>query len=109
MKHLKTINLIIFMAMLLTTLNIEAQTQVKSNTKSKVVQNNSVQKKYKLKGFKQSCCTGIVAYSLSKVEGYLKSEADVKNQELRVWYDTSICTEKKIKEAINKTPYKIIE
>ena len=71
-------------------------------------QNNIIKKTYKLKGFKQNCCTGIVNYALKEVDGFIKSEAQVKSQELTVWYDSKKCDEAAITEAINKTPYKVI-
>ena len=71
-------------------------------------QSNIIKKTYKLKGFKQSCCTGIVNYALKEVDGFIKSEAQVKSQELTVWYDAKKCDESAIKDAINKTPYKIV-
>jgi copper chaperone CopZ len=111
MKHLKKITLIAFSILLLTSCEGKSQTKTSSKTASKteVVKSNTTQKKYELKGFKQSCCTGIVEYSLKEVPGFIKSEADVKNQELTVWFDKTICTEEDIKKAINKTPYKIVK
>lgn len=107
MKHFKTTILIAFSILLFTSFDVQSQTN--TETKTEIITNNTVQKTYKLKGFKQSCCTGIVEYSLKEVTGYIKSESDVKNQELTVWFDKTKCTEKDIKKAINKTPYKIIE
>ncbi len=69
---------------------------------------SNIKTTYTLKGFKKSCCTGIVNYSLKEVDGFIKSKANVKTHELTVWYDGNKCSETAIKKAINKTPYKII-
>lgn len=105
MKHLKTINLILFG--ILSIISFELKSQTNTKFKTEIVTNNTIKKTYKLKDFKQSCCIGIVEYSLKEVTGFIKSEANVKSQEISVWFDKTKCTEKDIKEAINKTPYKI--
>ncbi|WP_196885438.1 heavy-metal-associated domain-containing protein [Aureivirga sp. CE67] len=85
------------------------ETKPKETIKTEKQQTGIVQKTYKLDQFKQSCCIKIVDYSLKKIDGLEKIEADVKNQTLSVWYDSSKCDEAKIQEAINKTPYKIVK
>ena len=107
MKHFKITTLVLFSILLLT--SCESKAQTKTDLKTETVTSNTIEKTYKLKEFKQSCCSGIVEYSLKEVEGYIKSKANVKNQELTVWFDKTKCTEKDIKKAINKTPYKIVE
>ncbi|CAM1343668.1 hypothetical protein [Tenacibaculum amylolyticum] len=111
MKQFKIITLAVFGVLLLT--SCEGRSQAKKETTIKketsATSNALVQKQYKLSGFKQSCCTGIVEYSLKETKGYVKSKADVSKQLLTVWYDKNKCNESAIKKAINKTPYKIIE
>ncbi len=107
MKHFKITTLVLLSFLALTSCESKGQTKVDSKTESIV--SNTIEKTYKLKEFKQSCCTGIVEYSLKEVAGYIKSKANVKNQELTVWFAKTKCTEKDIKRAINKTPYKIVE
>ena len=89
----------------------EGKSQTKNTTNvsglKETVTNKIVKKTFKLKGFNKSCCTGIVKYSLKEINGFIKSEANVKNQELTVWFDKTKSTEEDIKKAINKTPYKI--
>jgi len=104
MKNLKTIAFIAT-AMWCTVPEIGmSQTHEKTEVSNKIVQ-----KTYRLKGFKQSCCSGIINFSLEEVEGYIKSEFDLKHQQVTVFYDESKCTEEQIKAAINQTPYKILE
>ncbi|WP_040280028.1 heavy-metal-associated domain-containing protein [Psychroserpens damuponensis] len=107
MNILKSKSLILFSSLLLTTCVGISQTKTDSEVKTETNQNKTIKKTYQLKRFKQSCCTGIVEFSLKKVKGYISSKANVKNQQLTVWFDSSKTTEKQIKEAINKTPYKI--
>ena len=93
-------------------LNSTLQAQNQNNDSSKIEHQEQAQiikKTYTLKGFKQSCCTRIVDYALKEVKGYLRSEANVKTQELTVWFNTNLSKEADIKNAINKTAYKIIE
>lgn len=109
MKTIKITTLIAF-CFLLFSYNLsysQSKPTTKANPKTENIKNTIVKKTYTLKGFKQSCCTGIVEYSLKEVEGYIKSEANVKQRELTVWFDTTKCTEEAIKIAINKTAYKI--
>lgn len=69
---------------------------------------DTVQKSYQLKKFTQYCCKSIVEFSLKqRVEGFIKAESDTKKGQITVWFDNQKNTEKDIKEAINKTPYKI--
>lgn len=87
----------------------QAKRSVESEISSSSNPSPLVKKSYHLKGFKQSCCASIVKYSLQEVKGFHKVESNVKMQEITVWYDKEKCTEREIKKAINKTPYKIIE
>lgn len=89
----------------------KAQTKVSENTSTptKLTSNKKASKTYKLKGFNKACCIGIVNYSLKEVDGFLRSEADVKKQEITVWYNEDKCSEKAIKKSINKTGYTIID
>ncbi|WP_294822811.1 mercuric transporter MerT family protein [uncultured Flavobacterium sp.] len=64
---------------------------------------------FKVEKMTQSCCVGIIEYSLKDIEGYIKCEADVKARKLTVFYDANKTTKKKVLEAINKTPYKASE
>lgn len=64
---------------------------------------------FKIEKMTQSCCVGIIEYSLKDIEGYIKCEADVKARKLTVFYDANKATKKKVLEAINKTPYKASE
>lgn len=109
MKTIKITTFITFCFLLLSfnLSNSQSKPTIKASQKTENVEANIIKKTYTLKGFKQSCCTGIVEYSLKEVEGYIKSEANVKQRELTVWFDASICTEAAIKKAINKTAYKI--
>lgn len=108
MKHFKILTILLFSFLFLTACESQGQTS-ESETKEISVTNQTIQKTYKLKGFKQSCCSGIVDYALKEVDGFIKSKANVKKQELTVWFNASKCSEKDIKHAINKTPYKIVE
>ncbi|RFS26724.1 hypothetical protein DVR12_02760 [Chitinophaga silvatica] len=63
---------------------------------------------YYVEKLTQGCCVGIVEYSLKKVDGYIKSTANVEKRQIIVWYNTHITTEAKIREAIDKTPYKAV-
>ncbi len=63
---------------------------------------------YKLKNFKQSCCYNMVEFILQELEGYEKSEPNMEKQEITVWFNSEITTEKEIIEAINKTGYTVI-
>lgn len=76
----------------------------KKETKNK---STIISKTYKLKGLKQSCCLGIVTYSLKEVKGFIRAESNLKQQKILVWYDSKKCKEEAIKKAINKTPYPI--
>ncbi|MCF2876530.1 MULTISPECIES: heavy-metal-associated domain-containing protein [unclassified Tenacibaculum] len=107
---MKIQNLLLIIAVSLIFL-ASCQSQNKTNKDAKVkeiAKSGIITKTYTLEGFKQSCCTGIVNYSLKEVNGYIKSEANVKNQQLTVWFDNKKCDERAIKKAINKTPYKIV-
>ena len=92
-------------------ISCEGKSQANNNekTKQEITKSNILKKTYILKEFKQSCCSGIVEYSLKEVSGFIKSEANVKKQELTVWFDSAKSTEENIKKAINKTSYKIVE
>ncbi|WP_196890836.1 heavy-metal-associated domain-containing protein [Aureivirga marina] len=85
-----------------------SETTKKKQTKVEKTENQIIQKTYTLKNFNKSCCIGIVAYSLKKVDGFKKSEANTKKQQITVWYEKQRCNETEIKNAINKTPYKIV-
>jgi len=67
-----------------------------------------VKTEYYAEKLTQSCCIGIVEYSLKKVDGYEKLEANTEKRLLTVWYDANKTNAEKIKEAINKTPYKAV-
>jgi len=69
---------------------------------------NASQVILKLDQFKSECCVGLVAYTLREVEGVRKYEANVKNQEMRVWYDPSEVSLQEIIDAVNQTPYKVL-
>ena len=62
----------------------------------------------KLKGFTSECCVGLVAYTLNNLEGVEKHEANVKKQEMKVWFDRNIISQEGIINEINKTHYKVI-
>lgn len=111
MKHLKTILFVGLggIALAFYAINNQAITGVSPQPPSKATVSDTVKKTYKLKEFKQSCCSAIVEYSLKEVKGYIKSEVDMKKQEITVWFDSSKSKEKEIKKAINRTAYKIIE
>ena len=106
MKKIRTSTIIIIGVLLLSPFSVSSQT--KTELKTEVIKNSTIKKTYHLKDFKQSCCSGIVNYSLNEVKGFIKSKPDVKNQKLTVWYDRTKCTEEEIKKAINKTSYKIV-
>lgn len=72
-------------------------------------QQEIIKRTYKLKKFTQSCCARILEYSLKEVEGFIKHESNIKNQEITIWFNSNTCKEQDIKDAINKTSYKIIE
>lgn len=104
------ITIILCVSISITCLGIEKEIASNDSTQAKEVAKTSIEKKtYKLKDFKQSCCIGILNYSLKEVEGYIKSKANVETQELTVWYDYQKCTEEAIIKAINKTRYKVIK
>ncbi len=111
MKHFKTSSLIALSIVSLTFCEVKSQASESTKTKlsTEINKHESTKKTYKLKGFKQSCCSGIVEYSLKEVDGFIKSESKVKEQKLTVWFDKTKCTEEDIEKAINKTPYKILE
>jgi len=69
MNYFKTSTLLVFIFLSLSFYEGKGQTEVTSKTES--VKNNIIQKTYYLKGFKQSCCTGIVNYSLKEVIGFI--------------------------------------
>lgn len=106
MKYFKILTFIAFSILLLS--SCEENNPQKATT-IKISQENTIKKTYKLKGFKQSCCTAIVEYSLKEVDGYVKSKPNVQNQELTVWFKKNTLIKEKIEKAINKTPYKIID
>jgi copper chaperone CopZ len=81
-----------------------AQAKVKSTQ----VQKKIVKTEYYSEKLTQSCCIAIVEYSLKKVDGYEKLEANTEKRLLTVWYDANKTNAEKIKEAINKTPYKAV-
>jgi len=107
MKKFKSVTLIASSILLLSF--CEGRSQTKIESKTEINTNNIIQTKYKLKGFKQSCCVGIVEYSLKEVKGIIKLKANMKDQELTVWFDITNCKEEEIKKAINKTSYKIVK
>lgn len=80
--------------------------QTKAN--SYQVKKKIVKTEYYAEKLTQSCCIGIVEYSLKKVDGYEKLEANTEKRLLTVWYDANKTNAEKIKEAINKTPYKAV-
>lgn len=89
---------------------VSASIEPKSNQVISTQQQETLVKHtYKLKKFTQSCCAIMIEYSLKEVDGFIKQESNIENQELTVWFDPEKCTEEQIKEAINKTSYRIIE
>lgn len=60
---------------------------------------------YKVEKLTQSCCVGIIEYSLKKVKGYIKCSPDVKNHEITVWFDSTVTNKEDIRKAISKTGY----
>ncbi|WP_086030421.1 heavy-metal-associated domain-containing protein [Tenacibaculum holothuriorum] len=104
---MKNIKIIMLLIGVLFFTSCESKSQTKSELKTKTVANNTVEKTYKLKGFNQSCCIGIVNYSLKEVNGFVNLKANVKKSEITVWFDKTKCAESEIKKAINKTSYKI--
>lgn len=79
-----------------------------AKTKTLQTQKKIVKTEYYAEKLTQSCCVGIVEYSLKKVNGYEKLEANTEKRLLTVWYDANKTNADKIMEAINKTPYKAI-
>ena len=82
-----------------------SKTAGKQNTQTST--SHEKKRVYTLKAFKQSCCVNIVEYSLREQEGFLRLEADVKKQELTVWFDPDKSKEEAIRKAINQTGYTI--
>lgn len=109
MKSFKIVTIAIFSFLLLVSCEGKSQTKVDSTTKKEAIKNKITESTYKLEGFTKSCCSGIVEYALKEVDGYVKSKANVKNKELTVWFDNTKTSEYVIKQAINRTAYKIIE
>lgn len=107
MNYIKTITFVILSAVIFN--SCQENAKEKTVTKTEVTSSNIVEKSYKLKGFTKSCCAGIVEFSLKEVQGYLKSEAHVNDQKIKVWFDNTKCKEIDIKKAINNTTYTIIE
>ena len=79
------------------------------NTSIQKYQSDTAKVTYKLKAFKQSCCSYLVNFALEEVDGFVRSEANIKKQEITIWYKPEKCTEKELKKAINKTAYKVVE
>ena len=109
MKNLKSISIISLGMFLLTTTPVQSQTATNQNNKSKKVTKNIVQRTYKLKGFKQSCCYNMVEFTLQELKGYVKSKPNMTKQEITVWFNTDLNTEEEIIAAINKTGYTVTE
>ena len=99
---------ILYLSLFISCQGISQQIDPLSNAASKETNSSLIVKKiYHLHGFNQSCCVGIVNYSLKEINGYIKSKANVQKQELAVWYNSLQCKEAVIQEAINKTGYTI--
>lgn len=79
-----------------------------AKTKSIQVEKKIVKTEYYSEKLTQSCCIAIVEYSLKKADGYEKLEANLEKRLLTVWYDANKTNAEKIREAINKTPYKAV-
>lgn len=60
---------------------------------------------YKIEKMTQSCCVGIIEYSLKDLKGFKKLTADIKAREIVVWYNPKETSKTKIKEAIDKSGY----
>lgn len=60
---------------------------------------------YTIEKLTQSCCVGIIEYSVKDLKGFKKLKANVKAKEVTVWYDPKETTKAKIKEAIDKSGY----
>lgn len=60
---------------------------------------------FKVEKLTQSCCIGIIEYSVKNIKGFKKLKADVKAKEVTVWFDPKETTKTKIKEAIDKSGY----
>ncbi|NLR90816.1 heavy-metal-associated domain-containing protein [Flammeovirga agarivorans] len=103
---MKLINIIITIVGLLF---ISSCSTSNGNTTEKVssITVKQTEKTYQLKGFKSSCCTGIVNYSLKEVDGYLGMQPNLESSSVTVWFDNSKASEKEIIDAINQTPYKV--
>jgi len=85
-------------------------TNIHQNIEGNILISDTVKKTYQLEKFTQSCCTGIVEYSLKKnVKGFIKAVSNTNKGQITVWYDSTKSTNKEVKEAINKTPYKVIK
>ncbi|RAJ82308.1 copper chaperone CopZ [Chitinophaga dinghuensis] len=97
---------IIIITLLILVLPYYGQAQTK--TRASAAKPQIKQAEYYVEKLTQGCCVGIVEYSLKKVDGYLRSEADVAKRQLVVWYDANKTSEGKIQEAIDKTPYKAV-
>ena len=63
-------------------ISCEGKSQANNNekTKQEITKSNILKKTYILKEFKQSCCSGIVEYSLKEVSGLLSPKLTLKNK-----------------------------
>ena len=111
MNTLKTISTCILFAVLTQQPNpVFATVQTKTSYSFINEQEEHIVKRtYKLEKFTQSCCAMMIEYSLKEVNGFVKQKSNIKTQEITVWFNTDLCSEQQIKEAINKTTYRIIE
>ena len=112
MMTLKTIiRVLLFTSITTLSYNSQADIPVKQSTSFNTIdqEENIIKRTYKLKKFTQSCCAKMIEYSLNEVNGFIKQESDIKHQQITVWFNTKLCSEEDIKNAINKTTYTIIE
>ncbi len=75
------------------------------NAQSKKVEKREAQASYRVEKFKQSCCSVLIEYSLKKVKGYHKMEADANKRLIIVWYNAIQTNPKILKEAIDRSGY----
>lgn len=109
MKSITSFILILVVTTNIVAFNYNNNISIHRNIEENIVVLDTVKKTYQLEKFTQSCCAGIVEYSLKKhVKGFIKAISNTKKGQITVWYDSSKSTSKEVQEAINKTPYKVV-
>lgn len=72
-------------------------------------ENNTIKDSYLVEGMTCTGCERSINLSLNKLEGINSAKADLGSSSVSVEYDPSVISVDKIKSAVNKLGYKIVD